>query len=381
LGYNILLKKLAKFEKLKKGDKTMKAIILCAGKGTRLRPLTYTTAKHLIPVANKPVILYTIEKIKSVGIKQIGIIVSPENKADFEENLGDGSKYGVEITYILQTEPKGLAHAVLMAKDFLGDEDFMMYLGDNLIMDDIRPFVDEFEQRDNISALIMLSPVNDPTRFGIAVMEGNKIVKTIEKPKEPPSNLAIIGLYLFRKDIFEGIANIKPSWRGELEITDAIDWLIQNKGNVEGHIIYGWWKDTGKPEDLLEANHKILDDIIEEFKIKGTVEASSVIQGRVSIGEGTEVVNSVIRGPVIIGQNCTISNAYIGPYTSIGNGVLIENCEIENSIVMDEVRISNFSPRIDSSLIGKKVEIVENDGKPKGVQIIVGDLGKVIVSR
>ncbi|MEJ5258025.1 MAG: glucose-1-phosphate thymidylyltransferase [Fervidobacterium sp.] len=359
----------------------MKAIILCAGKGTRLRPLTYTTAKHLIPVANKPVILYTIEKIKSVGIHEIGMIVSPENINDFQETLGDGSKYGVKLSYILQPEPKGLAHAVLMAKDFLGDEDFMMYLGDNLIMDDIRPFVKEFEEKKELSALIMLSPVQDPTRFGIAVMEGSKIVKTVEKPKEPPSNLAIIGLYLFRKDIFEGIANIKPSWRNELEITDAIDWLIQNKETVEGHIIYGWWKDTGKPEDLIEANHKILDDVIEEFKIEGTVEATSVLQGRVSIGKNTEVVNSVIRGPVIIGDNCTISNAYIGPYTSIGNNTLIENCEIENSILMDEVKISNFSYRIDSSLIGKKVEIIENDGKPKGVQIIVGDLGKVVVSR
>ncbi len=359
----------------------MKAIILCAGKGTRLRPLTYTTAKHLIPVANKPVILYTIEKIKSVGINEIGMIVSPENINDFQETLGDGSKYGVKLSYILQPEPKGLAHAVLMAKDFLGDEDFMMYLGDNLIMDDIRPFVKEFEEKKELSALIMLSPVQDPTRFGIAVMEGSKIVKTVEKPKEPPSNLAIIGLYLFRKDIFEGIANIKPSWRNELEITDAIDWLIQNKETVEGHIIYGWWKDTGKPEDLIEANHKILDDVIEEFKIEGTVEATSVLQGRVSIGKNTEVVNSVIRGPVIIGDNCTISNAYIGPYTSIGNNTLIENCEIENSILMDEVKISNFSYRIDSSLIGKKVEIVEADAKPKGVQIIVGDLGKVVVSR
>ncbi|MFN3691671.1 MAG: glucose-1-phosphate thymidylyltransferase [Fervidobacterium sp.] len=359
----------------------MKAIILCAGKGTRLRPLTYTMAKHLIPIANKPVILYTIEKIKSAGINQIGIIVSPENKEDFEKNLGDGSKYGVEITYILQSEPKGLAHAVLMAKDFLGDEDFMMYLGDNLIMDDIRPFVKEFEEKKELSALIMISPVNDPSRFGIAILDGSRIVKTVEKPKEPPSNLAIIGLYLFRKDIFEGIKNIKPSWRGEFEITDAIDWLIQNRGTVEGHIVYGWWKDTGKPEDLIEANHKILDDIIEEFKVEGNVEASSVIQGRVSIGESTEVVNSVVRGPVIIGKNCTISNAYIGPYTSIGDGVLIENCEIENSIVMDEVRISNFSVRIDSSLIGKKVEIIETDSKPKGVQLIIGDLGKVIVSR
>uniref|UniRef100_A0A7C4RW91 Glucose-1-phosphate thymidylyltransferase n=1 Tax=Fervidobacterium thailandense TaxID=1008305 RepID=A0A7C4RW91_9BACT len=359
----------------------MKAIVLCAGKGTRLRPLTYTTAKHLIPVANKPVILYTIEKIKSAGITEIGIIVSPENKEDFEKTLGDGHEFGVHLAYILQPEPKGLAHAVSMAKEFLGEEEFLMYLGDNLILDDIRPFVKEFEEKKELSALIMLSPVNEPSRFGIAVMENNRIVKTIEKPKEPPSNLAIIGLYLFRKDIFEGIANIKPSWRGEYEITDAIDWLIQHRGTVEGHIIYGWWKDTGKPEDLIEANHKILDEVIEEFKIEGVIEATSSVHGRVSIGEGTEVVNSVIRGPVIIGKNCTISNAYIGPYTSIGNGVLIENCEIENSIVMDEVRISNFSARIDSSLIGKKVEITEMDGKPKGVQIIAGDLSKVIVAK
>ncbi len=359
----------------------MKAIILCAGKGTRLRPLTYTTAKHLIPVANKPVILYTIEKIKSVGITQIGMIVSPENKTDFESTLGDGSKYGIDITYIVQSEPKGLAHAVLMAHDFLGEDDFLMYLGDNLIMDDIRPFVEDFKEKKDLSALIMLSPVDDPSRFGIAVLENNRIVKTVEKPKEPESNLAIIGLYLFRKDIFDGIANIKPSWRGEYEITDAIDWLIRNRGTVEGHIIYGWWKDTGKPEDLLEANHKILDDVVEDFRIDGMIEASSSLNGRVSVGEGTEVVNSVVRGPVIIGKNCTISNAYVGPYTSIGDGVLIENCEIENSIVMDEVRISSLSSRIDSSLIGKKVEILENGGKPKGVQIIAGDLSKVVVSK
>lgn len=357
----------------------MKAIVLCAGKGTRLRPLTYTTAKHLIPVANKPIILYTIEKIRSAGIHEIAIIVSPENREDFQKTLGDGSAHGVSLTYVLQEEPKGLAHAVLTAKDFLGDEDFLMYLGDNLILDDIRPFVREFERKSELSALIMLSPVNDPTRFGIAVMEGDRIVKTVEKPKNPPSNLAIVGLYLFRKEIFEGIANIKPSWRGEYEITDAIDWLIQHRQTVEGHIVYGWWKDTGKPEDLIEANHKILDEVIEEFKVEGHVEPSSSLHGRVSIGEGSEVVNSVIRGPVIVGKNCTISNAYIGPYTSIGDGVLIENCEIENSIVMDEVRISNLTTRIDSSLIGKKVEILETGGKPKGVQLIVGDLGRVVV--
>ncbi len=359
----------------------MKAIILCAGKGTRLRPLTYTTAKHLIPVANKPVILYTIEKIKSVGITEIGLIVSPENINDFKAFFGTGEQYGVKFEYILQEEPKGLAHAVLMAKDFLGDSDFLMYLGDNLILDDISPFVKEFEEKKELSALIMLAPVSDPSRFGVAVMEGDRIIKVVEKPKEPISNLAIVGLYLFRKEIFEGIANIKPSWRGEYEITDAIDWLIQHKGTVEGHVVYGWWKDTGKPEDLIDANRKILDEVIENYEINGIVDSDSIIQGRVYIGEGTDVSKSVVRGPVIIGKNCTIVNAYIGPYTSIGDNVLIENCEIENSILMDEVKVSNTSFRIDSSLIGKKVEVIEADSKPKGVQIIAGDLSKVIISR
>ncbi len=359
----------------------MKAIILCAGKGTRLRPLTYTTAKHLIPVANKPVILYTIEKIKSVGISEIGLIVSPENISDFKSFFGNGENYGVRFEYILQEDPKGLAHAVLMAKDFLGDSDFLMYLGDNLILDDISPFVKEFEEKQELSALIMLAPVSDPSRFGVAIMEGDKIVKVVEKPKEPVSNLAIVGLYLFRKEIFEGISNIKPSWRGEYEITDAIDWLIQHKGTVEGHVVYGWWKDTGKPEDLIDANRKILDDVNEEYKINGIVDSDSIIQGRVSIGEGTDVSKSVIRGPIVIGKNCTIVNAYIGPYTSIGDNVLIENCEIENSILMDEVKVSSTTFRIDSSLIGKKVEVVEGNSKPKGVQIIAGDLSKVIISR
>ena len=255
----------------------MKAIILCAGKGTRLRPLTYTTAKHLIPVANKPVILYTIEKIKSAGIKEIGIIVSPENRQDFITALGDGSQYGVNLTYILQEEPKGLAHAVLMAKHFLGDEDFMMYLGDNLIMDDIRPFVKEFEEKKELSALIMLSPVQDPSRFGIAVMEGNKIIKIeslVEKPKpeEAPSNIAIIGRYVLNPTIFDCLSGLNPGYGGEIQLTDALKILCKREA-VYGYLFEGKRYDIGGKSEWLRANFELAledgelrDYVVEWFK-------------------------------------------------------------------------------------------------------------------
>ncbi|SHH51697.1 glucose-1-phosphate thymidylyltransferase [Thermosipho atlanticus] len=359
----------------------MKALILCAGKGTRLRPLTFTIAKHLIPIANKPVIYYSLEKIKNAGIEEIGIVVNPENIKDFQKFIGNGNHFGLKVEYIIQEEPKGLAHAVWISKDFVGDEDFLMYLGDNLILDNINPFVEEFEKDTNLQASILLSPVKDPSRFGIAVVKNGEIVQVIEKPKEPPSNLAIIGLYLFRKTIFEGIKNIKPSWRGELEITDAIGYLITNDFKVKGHIIYGWWKDTGKPEDLIEANRKILDDSYIKHEIKGVSDSSSDIQGRVSIGENTEIINSTIRGPVIIGKNCVVKNSYIGPYSSIGNNVIVENCEIQNSIIMDNVKLLNLPYPIDSSLIGKHVQIVESEKKPKAMRLVIGDMGKVEIVR
>ncbi|MBO8161021.1 MAG: glucose-1-phosphate thymidylyltransferase [Thermosipho sp. (in: Bacteria)] len=359
----------------------MKAIILCAGKGTRLRPLTFTIAKHLIPIANKPVIFYSLEKIKNVGIEEIGIIVNPENINDFKELLGNGSKFGLKIEYIIQEEPKGLAHAAWIAKDFIGEEDFLMYLGDNLILDDITPFIEEFKTHEELQASILLSPVKDPTRFGIAVVKNGEIIQVVEKPKDPPSNLAIIGLYLFRKSIFEGIKNIKPSWRGELEITDAIDYLIRNKHKVKGHIIYGWWKDTGKPEDLIEANRKILDDNYPKTTVKGIIDPTSDIQGRISIGENSEIINSTIRGPVVIGDNCVIKDSFIGPYSSIGDNVIIENCEIENSIIMDNVKLLNLPYPIDSSLIGKHVQIIESEKKPKAMRFVIGDMGKVEIVR
>ena len=353
----------------------MKAIVLCAGKGTRLRPLTHTTAKHLIPVANRPVIFYTLETIRKAGISDVALVVSPSNKEEFERVIGDGSDFGMNISYVVQKEPKGLAHAVWVAKDFLNGDDFLMYLGDNLIMEDLKAFVDDFEN-EGVDASILLTPVEDPRRFGVAVVEGGRVVRVVEKPKEPPSNLAIIGVYMFKPSIFEGIENIKPSWRGELEITDAIEYLIEHGYKVKSHIVYGWWKDTGKPKDLLEANRKILE-ALKGMSIRGSVDEKSTIQGNVDIDDGSVVVNSVIRGPVVIGKNTIIKDSYIGPYTSIGNGVNVDGCEIENSIVMEESVVMNVPERIDSSILGKKSRVVKSFEKPRSVKLIIGDLSSV----
>lgn len=353
----------------------MKAIILCAGRGTRLRPLTFTSAKQLIPVANKPVILYSIEKIKETGVSEIGMIVNTENIQAFQETLGDGSKLGIKISYIVQVEPKGLAHAVSVAKDFLDGESFLMYLGDNLIQEDLVNFVKDFESK-KLNASILLTPVDDPSRFGVAVMNGNNISKVIEKPQNPPSNLAIIGVYIFDSSIFEGIANIKPSWRGEYEITDAIQYLIEHNYKVQGHIIYGWWKDTGRPEDLLEANRRILESI-KHSKKTGMINGGSKIEGHIVIEEGVEIINSTIRGPVSIEENSTIINSYIGPYTSIGKNVTVENAEIENSILLENATVRNVNVRIDASIIGKNANVSSMDKKPKVHNLIIGDYSSI----
>jgi len=333
-------------------------------------------AKQLIPVANKPVLFYTLENIKKLDVEEVGVVVNPQNKRVFEETLKDGSEFGLRIEYIVQEEPKGLAHAVWMAKDFLGEEDFLMYLGDNLILEDLKPFVKEFLENEDIQASILLSPVKDPTRFGIAVMEDGKVIEVVEKPKIPPSNLAIVGVYLFRNIIFEGIKSIKPSWRGELEITDAIGYLIKRGYEVKGHIIFGWWKDTGKPEDLIEANRKILQDL-RVSRVEGEVDDSSKIQGEVIIEKGVKVMSSVVRGPVIVGRGSFIKNSYIGPYTSIGEDVIVENCEIENSIIMDKCSLSDVKYRLDSSILGKSVSIRGVKSKPSSMSLILGDLSSV----
>ena len=353
----------------------MKAIILCAGKGTRLRPLTFTSAKQLIPVANKPVILYSIEKIKEAGINEIGMIVNTENIQAFQETLGDGSDFGIKLSYIIQVDPKGLAHAVSTAKDFLDGEPFLMYLGDNLIQENLVTFVKDFE-REKLNASILLTPVDDPSRFGVAVVNGNTISKVVEKPQNPPSNLAIIGVYIFDSSIFDGIANIKPSWRGEYEITDAIQYLIEHNYKVQGHIIYGWWKDTGRPEDLLEANRRILENVKHSKKM-GIINGGTKIEGHILIEEGVEIVNSVIRGPVSIDRNSTIINSYIGPYTSIGKNVIIENAEVENSILLENAVVRNLGVRIDASIIGKNANVSSIDKKPKVHNFIIGDYSSI----
>jgi|UniRef100_A0A7V3VSG2 glucose-1-phosphate thymidylyltransferase len=353
----------------------MKAIVLCAGKGTRLRPLTFTSAKQLIPVANKPVILYSIEKIKDTGITEIGMIVNTENVSAFREALGDGSDFGIKISYIIQADPKGLAHAVQTAKDFLDGDSFLMYLGDNLIQEDLMNFTKDFAEK-KLNASILLTPVDDPSRFGVAIMNGNSIFKVVEKPQNPPSNLAIIGVYLFDSSIFDGIEHIKPSWRGELEITDAIQYLIEKGYKVQGHIIYGWWKDTGKPEDLLEANRRILENVRHSIK-NGSINGGSKIEGHVIIEEGTEIVNSIIRGPVTVDKGSMIVNSYIGPYTSIGAKVTVENAEIENSILLENSIVRNVDVRIDSSIIGKNALVANIDRKPKVHNLVIGDYSSI----
>lgn len=353
----------------------MKAIVLCAGKGTRLRPLTFTSAKQLIPVANKPVILYSIEKIKETGITDIGMIVNTDNYQAFQDALGDGSQFGVKLSYIVQKDPKGLAHAVNTAKDFLDGDSFLMYLGDNLIQEGLVNFTKDFQDK-KLNASILLTPVDDPTRFGVAVVNEESIIKVVEKPQDPPSNLAIIGVYLFDSSILEGIVHIKPSWRNELEITDAIQYLIENNYRVQGHVIYGWWKDTGRPEDLLEANRRVLETVRHSRK-NGSINGGSKIEGHMIIEEGVEIINSTIRGPVSIDKNSNIINSYIGPYTSIGCNVTVENAEVENSILLENSIVRDLDVRIDSSIIGKNATVSSIEKKPKVHNLVIGDYSSI----
>jgi len=349
----------------------MKGLLLAGGRGTRLRPLTSTGNKHLLPIANKPMLLYGLEHLRNAGIKDIGIVVT-SIKEGVPETVGDGSKFGVKVTYIEQPEPKGIAHAVGVSKDFIGDNPFVVYLGDNLLKNGIQEFVNDFEQSD-YDATITLTKVKDPQRFGVAKMKGDKIVKLIEKPKKPPSNLALVGVYMFKPIIFKSITKLKPSWRGELEITEAIQNLIDWKLKVKAHTIKGWWKDTGKPEDLLEANQLILSDL--EPLNEGKIEKEVVMTGKVAIGPGTIIRKGChIRGPTIIGKNCNIGpDTYIGPYTSIGDNATIKGGEIENTIIMNDT-IIGCCKRIVDSLIGKNSKIFSADKTlPKGYKLFIGD--------
>ncbi len=353
----------------------MKGLILSGGRGTRLRPITYTSAKQLVPVANKPILFFGIEWMRDAGITDIGIVTG-DTGAEIERACGDGSRFGVNLTYIPQSAPLGLAHAVGTAQGYLQDSPFVVYLGDNLVKDGIAPLVREFE-RDQPNAQILLAHVKNPQEFGVAELEGDRVVRLVEKPKEPKSDLALVGVYMFDKTVWEAIASLKPSTRGEYEITDAIQSLITTGYNVRSHVIQGWWKDTGRLEDLLEANRLLLET--QERSILGNVDDASQIQGRVHIGAGTQVIRSEIRGPVIIGENCHIEDAYIGPFTSIQDGAKVVASEVEHSILLEGSRVLNIGGRMEDSLLGRDVEVRRDDRKPRAYRFMLGDNSQVSV--
>jgi glucose-1-phosphate thymidylyltransferase len=351
----------------------MKALILSGGKGTRLRPLTYSGAKQLVPVANKPILWYGIENIVEAGVTDIGIIISPETGDEVKNLTGDGSLFGAKITYILQEEPAGLAHAVKIAQPFLGDSPFIMYLGDNVIEDRISVFLNKFKNN-HLDSLILLRKVKNPSAFGVAkVDENGRILELIEKPKNPPSNLALVGVYLFAPLIHRAIAQIQPSPRGELEITDAIQKLIELNHNVQAEELKGWWLDTGKKDDLLEANRIILDTYLEPKTLNIELDSDSKVMGRVSIGQGTKLINCTVRGPVIIGENCHLENCFIGPYSSIGNEVTLIDTDIDHSVLLQGAKVINVHQRIVDSLIGKRAQITLVPRRPKALNFMIGD--------
>ncbi len=348
----------------------MKALILAGGKGTRLKPITNTIAKQLLPVANKPILFYVMDQIAEAGIKDIGIVISPETGANIQEAVRDGSQWACEVTYILQDQPLGLAHAVVTAREFLGDSPFLMFLGDNLIQGGVGDFVKHFDIQ-SPEALILLKEVLDPRLFGVAELnERHEVVHLVEKPKEPKTNLALVGIYLFTPRIHEAIAGIKPSWRGELEITDAIQGLLDAGREVRSHILSGWWLDTGKKDDLLEANRVVLDDLLQR-NICGYCDGDSQLLGRVNVCNGSRIENSVIRGPVSIGRNCSIRNSFIGPFTSVGTGTTVEDSWVQNSVILEHSVISRID-RLEDSLIGKGVHLRKSDDRFKSIKLFVG---------
>ena len=351
----------------------MKGLILSGGKGTRLRPLTYTSAKQLVPVANKPVLFYGIEAIANAGITEIGIVVG-DTQAEIRAAVGDGSRWGVRVHYIEQDAPRGLAHAVKISHDFIGDDPFVMYLGDNLLNKGITHFVQEFE-REKPAAQILLTRVPDPQQFGVAQLQDGRVVRLVEKPKEPIGDLALVGVYMFGPEVFESVNRIRPSFRNELEITDAIQDLIDRGLTVRPHLVDGWWKDTGKLEDMLEANRLILDTF--ERRVEGTVDAESRIEGKVVVEPGAVIERSVVRGPAIIGRGARIIHGYVGPFTSIGADVEIRDTEIEHSIVLEGCCLRDLANRVIDSLLGKNVRIYREPVKPSAYRFMLGDNSEV----
>jgi glucose-1-phosphate thymidylyltransferase len=353
----------------------MKGLILSGGKGTRLYPLTYTRAKQLIPVANKPILFRVIEAIRDANIDEIGIVTG-DTGPEIREAVGNGSRWGVKITYIPQDEPLGLAHAVKTAQRFVGDERFVMFLADNVIQGGISPLISDFANHTEWNCQIVLTKVDHPEQYGVAKLRADGSIKRlVEKPKDPPSDLALVGIYMFDNNIFEATDSIKPSLRGEYEITDAIQWLIDHGCQVRPHIHTGWWIDTGRPEHMLHANGLALDEL--KPTIIGKVDAQSNVDGRVTVEAGAEIINSVIRGPAIIGENTRIVNSYIGPFTSIYHSVVIENCEIEHSIVLENCRLSDIDARIHGSLIGRDVDMRRASQRPRALKLTLADHSKL----
>ena len=351
----------------------MKALILSGGKGTRLRPLTYTSAKQLVPVANKPVIVRVIETVRAAGITDVGIVVG-DTAADIQRAIGDGSRWGINVEYIRQSAPLGLAHAVLESEAWLGDSRFVMFLGDNVIQGGINQLISEFAESD-WNAQVVLTRVAEPQHYGVAMIEDGQIQRLIEKPRQPPSDLALVGIYMFDHHILEAVHAIQPSWRGEYEITDAIQWMIDHGYRVHPYIHTGWWIDTGKTVDMLAANVRVLDEI--EPYCAGYIDRDSAVSGKVTIEKGAEIINSVIRGPAIIGEETRIVNSYVGPFTSIYHHCVVENSEIEHSIILENCEIRDLPARLEDSLIGRNVVIGRSPVKPKAYKMTLGDHSQV----
>lgn len=354
----------------------MKGLILSGGHGRRLRPLTYSGAKQLLPVANKPIIYYGIEALAKAGIRDLGIVVG-HNADEIQQTVGDGDRWGISITYIPQPQPLGLAHAIKVSRHFLADAEFVMYLGDNILKEGIIEFTGQFT-RNRPNALILLTKVPNPQEFGVAVVENGTVTRLIEKPKKPPSDLALVGVYLFDASIHEAVDNISPSQRNELEITDAIQWLLDRGKKIESHQVTGWWKDTGKADDIIEANLLVLEDIDPVNKAR---HKNSALNGRIHADEDVIIEDSTIRGPVIIGRNTRIIHSYIGPFSSIGEHAMIERSEIECSIVMAGAKIRNVEKRIDRSIIGKNAVIDVTDESPRTHKFILGDQSFVEIAK
>jgi glucose-1-phosphate thymidylyltransferase len=353
----------------------LKGLILSGGAGTRLRPITHTSAKQLVPVANKPVLFYGIEALVAAGITDIVIVIAPETGEEIRAAAGDGSAFGAQVTYVVQDAPSGLAHAVLTAEEALQGGPFAMYLGDNLLRDGVTELVDAFRAGDH-DAIILLTEVPDPWHYGVAELDGDRIVRLVEKPKDPPSNMALVGVYLFGPAIFDAARAIEPSGRGELEITDAIQHLIDSGSRVESRTVSGWWKDTGQLADMLEANRLVLEDI--ERSIEGDL-VDSKAEGRVVVAAGAVVERSLIRGPAIIGPDAVIRDAYVGPYTSVANDVRIERSEVEHSILLAGAVVCDLEARLEASLLGRDAKLTRSDGVPRTLSMIVGDRSEIVL--